>query len=145
GVDTWVVGIDVSEAVESPDLAQEDRLIQRSLASEDEVRFDLMLRAIQFVCAHLTVGDPAQLVVDTGLDFLDRMIPASLGTDVKECWIFRFSVLGGNERHRLLALHQTLIQPRRLSFGKQNAKQLQSVAVRMRGLGCLIRNGEPRY
>ena len=69
------------------------------------MRLDLMLRTIQFVLAQFSSRNGIELVVDARLKFLDGMLSTGFRPDMEDRWIFRFAILGGDKRHRLLTLY----------------------------------------
>src|SRR5437667_2868508 len=138
GVDTREIRIDIIEIIERFDLPQQDCLIQRPFTREDEVSFDLVLRPIQLMLVQLSSGDPPQFVVNTRLDFSNRVVSTRFGSDMKQGRVFRFAVFRRNKRHRLLAFHQSLVETGGFSFRENDSEYLECIAIDMRDLWGVI-------
>src|SRR5207247_9556867 len=106
-----------------------DGLIQRPFTREDEVSFHLVLRPIQLMLVQLSSGDPPQFVVNTCLDFFNRVVSARFGSDMKQGRVFRFAVFRRNKRHRLLTFHQSLVESRGFSFRPSDTRELEPMAL----------------
>src|SRR6185295_6145416 len=115
------------------------------------MRLNLMLRACQFHFRD-SIGDQAvQLVINAGFNLFGGMLPTAFRTNVKQCGVLRFAVVCRYERYSLIALYQSLVQPGRFSFAKNDAEDLERITVRRSNGRSMIGNrdawdlGAPAY
>src|SRR5215471_12481001 len=143
-VDSLQIGIDIVETVQRFDLAEQNGLIECPLARQNEMRLDLVFRAIQFVRGDSVCFNVSKLIIDARFNFIDRVLTTRFRANVKKCRILGLPVFGGYERDGLFPFNHSLIQACSLSFGEDDCKNLQSVSVGMRDFWHVIRDCEAR-